>query len=176
MSKVRATNDPLIEQMIADPEWRVLEDGTIETTRCRRSGRRTNVWRLATWEHSHGGTNPYMAVRYRGRKLAAHRIVYRALIGPLDNTLTINHKDGNPSNNHPRNLELVTQGENNLHAYRSNGRAPVAGNAKLTPAGVQMIRDDLEAGLPQGLIAAKFRVSAATVSMIKTGTIWRDAP
>lgn len=40
------------------------------------------------------------------------RIVYRMAYGPFDESLVIDHIDGNPNNNHPRNLRPLTYHEN----------------------------------------------------------------
>lgn len=40
------------------------------------------------------------------------RIVYRLLVGPFDESLVIDHIDGNPNNNHPSNLRPLTYHEN----------------------------------------------------------------
>lgn len=40
------------------------------------------------------------------------RIVYRLLVGPFDESLVIDHVDGNPNNNHPSNLRPLTFHEN----------------------------------------------------------------
>jgi hypothetical protein len=47
-----------------------------------------------------------------------HRIVALAFIQTDDNTLTVNHKDGNHSNNNVDNLEWCSYSENHIHAYR----------------------------------------------------------
>lgn len=51
------------------------------------------------------------------KNLLVHRLVGIAFIPNLENKLEINHKDGNPANNHINNLEWVTPSENRKHAY-----------------------------------------------------------
>lgn len=63
-----------------------------------------------------------------GRKLPgeeqyAHRIVYEAVNGRIPTGLQIDHKDGVRSNNAIRNLQAVTQAENNMLAIR-RGNTP----------------------------------------------------
>jgi hypothetical protein len=47
-----------------------------------------------------------------------HRLVASAFIPNTENKATVNHKDGNPLNNHVGNLEWATYSEQNIHAYR----------------------------------------------------------
>lgn len=48
-----------------------------------------------------------------------HRLVAEAFIPGMDHGLEVNHIDGDKLDNHETNLEWVTKGENNPHAYRS---------------------------------------------------------
>ena len=48
-----------------------------------------------------------------------HRLVAEEFIGFTDERKYVNHKDGNPKNNHVSNLEVCTSGENQKHAYRT---------------------------------------------------------
>lgn len=85
---------------------RILASGEIRPIRRRRA---ENV----------GGGN-YLRVTWReGSRIVqvmAHRLVFAAVNGevPPDH-LQINHRDLNRQNNHPANLELVTQSANILH-------------------------------------------------------------
>ena len=63
----------------------------------------------------------YQAVKLRGEKSKrhqkyVHRLVAEAYLGNVEG-MDINHKDGNKSNNHVSNLEIVTHQDNLLHAF-----------------------------------------------------------
>lgn len=49
-----------------------------------------------------------------------HRLVAEAFLDTWDPKLTVNHIDGNKLNNHPNNLEMVTQTENMKHFYNAD--------------------------------------------------------
>jgi len=60
-----------------------------------------------------------------------HKLVYSAFMGGwitsgYDKEKTINHKDGNKANNALANLEIISQRDNQVHAYEL-GLQPVAG-------------------------------------------------
>lgn len=67
--------------------------------------------RLALWKD---GKEKYFLV---------HRIVAEAFILKVEGKECINHKDGNPKNNHVSNLEWCDHEENNNHAF-DNGLMP----------------------------------------------------
>lgn len=46
-----------------------------------------------------------------------HRVVAETLLPNPYEKPTVNHKDGDKTNNHPLNLEWATYGENNQHAW-----------------------------------------------------------
>jgi hypothetical protein len=53
-----------------------------------------------------------------------HRLVCDAFCENPHNKPMVNHKDGNKLNNHYSNLEWVTKGENQSHAFRTGLRIP----------------------------------------------------
>ncbi len=68
----------------------------------------------------------YVEVRYEHRMIKAHRLIYALVYGPhYDQSLNIDHINGNRLDNHPENLRLVTPRGNscNKESHR-NGRLP----------------------------------------------------
>lgn len=62
------------------------------------------------------------------KNLSLARLVAHAFVsGYSEGADTVNHKDGDVSNNKAENLEWVSQGEDNTHAYRELGRAKNSG-------------------------------------------------
>jgi hypothetical protein len=53
-----------------------------------------------------------------GKPFYLHRLVAIFHLPTFSDTLQINHKDGDKTNNHISNLEMVTASENHLHAWR----------------------------------------------------------
>lgn len=62
--------------------------------------------------------NKYQVVKVEGKTTLVHRLVASAYLGDVTG-LTVNHIDGNPSNNHISNLEIVTMQENIHHAFKT---------------------------------------------------------
>lgn len=126
--------DGLIRELLQDPLYRVTAGGQV-LTRTRRGPRGAIFapWRRAGWvSPSRGGTKLYRRVQYRGEELYEHRIVCAAKLGRLSQFETVNHKDLNGLNNHPRNLEMVSPGENIQHAqafYRRSGMSAAEARA-----------------------------------------------
>lgn len=111
--------------------------------------------------------NGYLKVHVNadGRQFGvlAHRLVWTVLRGPIPDGMDINHKDGNRTNNHPDNLEVLTRGDNHRHAYRVLGRKP----SKSVPAPIvdklrASARALREKGLSFSAIARELGVSQTT--------------
>lgn len=54
----------------------------------------------------------YLRVKMNNKHKLIHHLVTEAYLGPRPKDLVVNHIDGNRTNNHPENLEYVTQYEN----------------------------------------------------------------
>lgn len=109
----------------------------------------------------------YLAVRINHNNQAfmlhAHRLVWTVLRGPIPENMTINHLDGVKDRNHLSNLEAVSQGDNNRHAYRVLHRSPPP---HVPPRIVDSLAPQAKAlrlaGLPYAEIAARLGVSQTT--------------
>lgn len=75
-------------------------------------------------------TNGYLRVRFRHYgvrvRVSAHRVVARYFFGEIARHHVIDHKDGERDNNHPENLEPVTQKVNVLRGVRRKRAAQPA--------------------------------------------------
>ena len=69
----------------------------------------------------------YLAIRVtvdgKHFMMAAHRLVWTVLRGPIPAGMDINHLDGAKHNNRPGNLEPATRRQNHLHAYSTGLRS-----------------------------------------------------
>lgn len=58
------------------------------------------------------------------RKFFVHRIIAECFVDNPNNEKFVNHKDGNKTNNNHKNLEWVSQSENQIHAYNEGLQVP----------------------------------------------------
>lgn len=58
-----------------------------------------------------------LAIEGARKSYRIHRLVAEKFIKPIEGKEYVNHIDGNKLNNHVNNLEWVTSGENQKHAY-----------------------------------------------------------
>jgi hypothetical protein len=101
------SNDHLVKELLRDTMlYRVTSDGILETRKTRQ-GKIGTEWRVAGYDNHHKGKT-YRFVKFKGKHLKIHRIVYQHFKGDLQSHLVINHLDGNGLNNHPDNLQQTT--------------------------------------------------------------------
>lgn len=91
--------------------------------------------------HCTKGTTVAWAVRFKGQKHYAHRVVWYLHHGPIHSGV-IDHIDGNTSNNSISNLRLVSQGENckNTGMKRTNTSGITGVAIVENPSGVKYWR------------------------------------
>ena len=115
----------------------------------------------------------------------AHRAVWMFLNKQeIPDGMEINHKDGNPRNNHPGNLEIVTRQQNTLHAGRVLGvlgkkeqYGEKNSSAKLKPEDVLVIRSMWDQRqMTQGAMARHYGVSQVTINSICLRKTWAHLP
>lgn len=102
-----------------------------------------------------------------------HRLVIESYLGKRPSpSYQVNHKDGDKTNNHIKNLEWVTSSGNHLHAYRSGLRSMKGenhNNRKLDVEKVAQIRASKKRNCD---LAREFNVSPSLIVMIKKGQVW----
>ena len=133
-------------------------------------------------------TNGYPSVDLyadgKKHKVYIHRLVALAFI-PIDcKRKCVNHKDGDKTNNHFKNLEWVTREENTKHAWETglckptNNSNPVKGeshyNCKLSCLNVEEIKALIQQGEKLSHISKLFNVSTMQISRIKSGKTRRE--
>jgi len=74
-----------------------------------------------------------------------HRLVAQTFLENTENKRTVNHKDGNKTNNNVDNLEWATQSEQIRHSFANGLQVPIRGeqhvSSKLTKSKVVEIRE-----------------------------------
>ena len=102
-----------------------------------------------------------------------HRLVALHFLDSPNNKPTVNHKDGDKSNNHVDNLEWNTNSENQIHALKQGLLIPKGAvgvrntKAKLKDTDILFIREKLSEGMRGTDIAKIFNICKTTISSIK---------
>lgn len=158
------------------PQWSAYEvNERGEVRRIRQSsgavaGRILKPWLRRGYEAVHlscDGLANYVAV---------HRIVYAAFVGTIPLGYTVNHIDGNKLNNHWRNLNVLTRGENVRHAASiglslRGERNPAS---KLTDKKVRLARRLYASNnFTFVQLAARFDVSYRAINLAIRGESWK---
>lgn len=163
-----AINDQFIFEFLNDRNYRVDPTGIIYTC-VDLQGRVSNNWRAKRLTNKSG----YLSINYKRKSLKVHRIIYCFVHKDLNPNLTINHIDGNPSNNNIANLEQVSQSENNIHRFRVLKRKGVKGFKKIT----QEIANEIRRLHFQDKVRAcdlvrKFKLAKSTIHYILKNITW----
>ena len=165
-------------------EWRPVLSGDYEVSdlgrvRRARPGRRTHAGRLMTpvlLPIGYYAVGPTVAGR--NRQTYVHALVAEAFLGPRPDGASINHIDGDKTNNRRANLEYVTHAENMGHASRSGLMAHGSKHyaAKLTEDLVRDIRRENATGTSMGALARKHGIAVGQIHAIVHRRAWRHVP
>jgi len=112
----------------------------------------------------------------KGHTFLVHTLVAMSWIGPKENGMQINHKDGNKTNNSIDNLEYVTHAENIRHSWEiglrddfsKKLREKVSGekhySSKISDEQFLQLLNDHKMGMRNKDIAKKYGLHQSTVS------------
>lgn len=129
--------------------------------------------------NSRGYLSIYLGGKLSGRPCrkgaCVHLLVCEAFHGTKPRGFQCNHIDGVKTNNHQSNLEWVSPGDNQRHAYATGLRTSTFGssrkNAKLIESDVIEIIQNKSIGLKSA--ARKYGVSHVTIKQIRDGNRWK---
>jgi hypothetical protein len=109
--------------------------------------------------------------------VSAHRLVALTFIGPPPSPQhEVAHNDGNPRNNHYKNLRWATRKENaedcTKHGRRFYAKGELHWYTKLTDADVRKIRELYSQGMTYAAISRLFPISRMSCCNIVIGRTW----
>lgn len=114
--------------------------------------------------NGHQHPSGYVFVVCDGRSVAYHRLLWELVNGPIPAGMEINHIDGDKSNNDLSNLECVTPGDNQRHAYRTGLRRSMRGRHRVvTNDQIEAIRQRKQAGERVVDLASEYGISESHV-------------
>lgn len=114
MTKPKTENYEIAAQLIADGTWSVDTQRGILIGMLGNPYRRTNTNGYIQVKFVQPGVSPRVE-----RTVLAHRVIYEAEHGPLSRDMTVNHINGDHTDNRVANLEPMSQADNVKHAVRT---------------------------------------------------------
>ena len=121
---------------------------------------------------------PQVTLRVNGKNITrpVHALVAEVFLGPRPDRMTVDHLDGDKTNNHATNLEYVTRKENIQRAFKNGQYDHVRGegspSAKLNEEQVREIKGLLNTHNNCEL-GRRFGVSDVAIRKIRLGKTWR---
>lgn len=158
-------------------EWKDCEDGYMVSSYGRFYSKLAGRC-LSTKSLNQDG---YVKVAPHGHTQLLNRLVAQAFIPNPHNKSTVNHIDGNKTNNRVENLEWATRSEQMIHAYKHGLKKPMRGsknaNSKLTDEQAKAIRKEyVRRSRTHGTVALgkKYGVSNRVIGLVVRGLAYRD--
>ena len=115
------------------------------------------------------------------KEFKIHRLVATHFIDNPHNKETVNHIDGDKTNNHVDNLEWSNRNEQMYHAYKLRLKTSISGSdnsqSKLTNEQVKEIRRTFKKGSREfggSALARKFGVSHRTIVLVVNGETYKN--
>jgi len=107
--------------------------------------------------------------------IQAHRLSWELHFGPIPTGLRVLHKCDNRLCVRPDHLFLGTAKDNtdDMLQKEREARGEMLPQAKLTAADIPIIRASQESG---DILAARYRVSKSTISMVRHRKVWKHIP
>lgn len=172
-------------------EWRDIEgfDGFYQVSNTGKirsqgdnRGNKSGKWRLRSLSANPDG---YLKVRLmhkgKDKTCGIHTLVAKAFIPNPNNYETVNHKDGNKTNNNVDNLEWADRSQQMIHAYQNGLKMPMRGSkhsqSKLTDDDVRYIRSHYKRQSTEfGTVALgkKFGVSSRVIGLVTRGLSYKN--
>jgi DNA-binding transcriptional regulator YiaG len=135
----------------------------------------TGCW---VWIGAKGSGGGYGLIKVGPKLMLAHRASYMEYVGDIPEGMLILHRCDNPPCINPEHLFAGTWADNMRDMVakgrdkHGDTRGEKNGQHKLNLAEIEQIRDLLEWGMKQHVIAQAFGVSRSNIAMIKSGRIW----
>ena len=145
--------------------YSINEMGNVYSISGKRYKTRKGRW-LVTSENKNGYNCVRLSDGRGGKKhFNIHRLMHMTFFG-YNNAFVINHLNGNKRDNRLSNLEVCTQSENILHAFRTGLKQKTYGRQKLTLEQAREIRMRREAGEKGVTLAKEFNVTTTAICNI----------
>lgn len=159
------------KKIIGYDQYEVSNYGRVKTT-SNNATRKERI--LKPLKHPRGYLRVALWLNNKSRFISIHRLVAEYFVPNPENKETVNHIDGDKTNNYYLNLEWNTYRENMNHAVTNKISAcgERNGRSKLNQEQVEDIRNNKS--LNQYELATKYNVSQSTINRIKQNKGWKN--